>query len=83
MLPRLGLQEPGAASISTTLGATRDFHHGLAATLRLKPTSARPQCGGSASLPDLFHSPVTRGLDIPGGDDKIDLNVTIWPIGDV
>ena len=32
MLPRLVLQGPGAASISTTLGATRDCHHGLVAT---------------------------------------------------
>ncbi len=29
MLPRRALQWPGAASIMTTLGATRDFHHGL------------------------------------------------------
>ncbi len=29
MLPRRALRWPGAASITTTLGATRDFHHGL------------------------------------------------------
>ena len=29
MLPRRALRRPGAASITTTLGATRGFHHGL------------------------------------------------------
>ncbi|MCH7747767.1 MAG: fibronectin type III domain-containing protein [Acidobacteria bacterium] len=33
MLPRHALQGPGAASISTTRGATPDVHHGLRATL--------------------------------------------------
>jgi len=60
----------------------RDFHHGLAAKLRLKPTSSRLRCGVPHRC-QIFHSPATRGLDISGGDDKVDPNVTIWPIGDV
>ncbi len=38
MLPRLALHGPSAVSISTTPGATRDFHHGLAVKLRLRPS---------------------------------------------
>jgi len=39
----------------------RDFHHGLRATLRLKPTSETQRTVASRNF---FHRPATRGLDI-------------------
>ena len=51
IFPRRALNRPSAASITTGLGATRDFHHGL---LGLHRRSA-PACTGSHSIPARRH----------------------------
>ena len=63
MLLRRALYWPVATSITTSLGTTRDFHHGLLAKLRLKPTSGTERSLASRSI---SYSPATRGLDISG-----------------
>ena len=42
-----------------------------------------PGAGAPHRCQTFFHSPATRGLDISGGDEKVDPNVTIRPIGNV
>ncbi len=67
ILPRRALSDGRMAG----LGATRDFHHGLAVKLRLTPTRKTER---SLTAGNFSQSPATRGLDISGRRRKTCLN---------
>ena len=73
VLPRHALQGPGTAPISTTLGATQDFHRGLLAVAAELPRVRLITTGGTISnRPGTRLSPAELVASVPDLDEFVE-----------